>query len=63
MIVTSLLMMLGLAQAKEIDFYVAPIEVHNKTRHKEIGQEIDKQLSFVLSSAYSRSFKVTTYRC
>ncbi len=62
MIVSSLLMLLGLAEAKEIDFYVAPIEVHNKTRNKEIEQEIDKQLAFVLSSAYSRTFKVTTDR-
>jgi len=62
MIVSSLLMFLGMAEAKQIDFYVAPIEVHNKTRDKEIEQEIDKQLAFVFSTAYSRTFKVTTDR-
>jgi len=63
MIVSSLLaLLLGTAEAKEIDFYVAPIVVHNKTRNKEIEQEIDKQLAFVFSTAYSRTFKVTTDR-
>lgn len=62
MIVSSIMMLLGLAEAKEIDFYVAPIEVHNKTRNKEIEQEIDKQLAFVFSTAYSRTFKVTSDR-
>jgi hypothetical protein len=62
MIVSSLLMLLGLAEAKQIDFYVAPIEIHNRTRHKEIEQAIDNQLAFAISSGYSRTFEVTTDR-
>ena len=55
-------LLFGLAQAATLDFYVAPIEVHNKTEHKKIEQQIDKQLSFVLSSAYSRTFKAKSER-
>ena len=63
MIVSSLLsLLLGTAEAKEIDFYVAPIVVHNRTEKKDIEQVIDKQLAFVISSGYSRTFKAQTER-
>jgi len=58
MTVLSLLAFLGLANAKTIDFYVAPIKVQDYTREKEIEHEIDDQLAFTISSAYSRAFKV-----
>ncbi len=35
---------------------------HKKTRNKKKEQRIDKQLAFVFSTAYSRTFKVTTDR-
>ena len=54
--------LLGLATAETIDFYVAPIQVDNKTRHKEIEQEIDKQLAFVNSAGYSRTPKIKNER-
>lgn len=62
MIVTSLALLLGLAEAKEIDFYVAPISVIDLTETKNIEKVIDSQLSFVISSGYSRTFKVTNAR-
>lgn len=63
MIVSSLLaLLLGTAEAKEIDFYVAPIRVHNRTEKKEIEDVIDGELAFVISSGYSRTFKAQTQR-
>jgi hypothetical protein len=63
MIVSSLLaLLLGTAEAREIDFYVAPIRVHNRTEKKEIEDVIDGELAFVISSAYSRTFKAQTQR-
>lgn len=62
MIATSLALLLGVAQAKNIDFYVAPIRVHNRTEFKNIEDVIDEQLAFVISSGYSRTFKVTNER-
>ena len=52
----------GLAYAQAINFYVAPIQVDNKTRHKEIEQEIDKQLAFVNSAGYSKTPKIKNER-
>ena len=54
--------LLGLAFAQTINFYVAPIEVDNKTRHKQIEQEIDKQLAFVNSAGYSKTPKIKNER-
>ena len=54
--------LLGLAYAQTINFYVAPIQVDNKTRHQEIEQEIDKQLSFVNSAGYSMTPKIKNER-
>jgi len=63
MIAISLLsLMLRPAESKEIDFYVAPIRVHNRTEFKNIEDVIDEQLAFVISSSYSRTFKVTNER-
>ena len=50
--------LLGLAYAQSINFYVAPIEVDNKTRYQRIEQEIDKQLAFVNSAGNSRTPKI-----
>tara|TARA_R100000388_G_C7219136_1_gene147862 strand:+ start:433 stop:1041 length:609 start_codon:yes stop_codon:yes gene_type:complete len=52
----------GLAFAQTINFYVAPIEVDNKTRYKQIEQEIDKQLAFVNSAGYSKTPKIKNER-
>ena len=54
--------LLGLAYAQAINFYVAPIEVDNKTRYQQIEQEIDKQLAFVNSAGYSRTPKIKNDR-
>lgn len=54
--------LLGLAYAQTINFYVAPIEVDNKTRYQQIEQEIDKQLAFVNSAGYSRTPKIKNER-
>ena len=54
--------LLGLAFAQTINFYVAPIEVDNKTRYKQIEQEIDKQLAFVNSAGYSKTPKIKNER-
>ena len=54
--------LLGLAYAQSINFYVAPIEVDNKTRYQRIEQEIDKQLAFVNSAGYSRTPKIKNER-
>ena len=62
MIAASLALLLGIAEAKNIDFYVAPIRVHNRTEYKNIEDVIDEQLAFVISSGYSRTFKVTNER-
>jgi len=62
MIATSLALLLGIAQAETLDFYVAPIRVYNRTEKKDIEQVIDEELAFTLSSAYSTSFKVSTSR-
>jgi hypothetical protein len=63
MIVSSLLaLLLGTAEAKAIDFYVAPIRVHNRTELKAIEDVIDEQLAFVISSGYSRTFRAQTQR-
>ena len=62
MIASSLLFLLGLAQAETLDFYVAPIKIHNRTSEKNIEQVIDQEFAFTLSSAYSESFKVRNER-
>ena len=54
--------LLGLAYAQTINFYVAPIEVDNKTRYQQIEQEIDKQLAFVNSAGYSMTPKIKNER-
>ena len=54
--------LLGLAYAQTLNFYVAPIDVVNKTRYQEIEQEIDEQLAFVNSSAYSQTPKIKNER-
>jgi len=62
MIASSILLMLGLATADTLDFYVAPIKVFNRTETKVIEQVIDQEFAFTLSSAYSESFKVRNER-
>jgi len=62
MIASSLSLLLGLAQADTLDFYVAPIRVHNRTEKQDIEQVIDEEMAFTLSSAYSTSFKVLNNR-
>lgn len=62
MIVASLMMLLSFVEAKEIDFYVSPIRVHNRTEKKDIEDVIDSELAFVISSGYSRTFKAQTER-
>jgi len=62
MIVSSLLLMLGLASAETLDFYVAPIRVYDRTNEKNIEQVIDGEFAFTLSSAFSTSFKVRNSR-
>lgn len=62
MIATSLSLLLGLAQADTLDFYVAPIRIHNRTEKQDIEQVIDEEMAFTLSSAYSTSFKVLNNR-
>lgn len=62
MIASSILLMLGLASADTLDFYVAPIKVLNRTETKVIEQVIDQEFAFTLSSAYSESFKVRNER-
>ena len=58
-ILTSLL---GLAYAQTLNFYVAPIDVVNKTRYQDIEQEIDEQLAFVKSAGYSNTPKIKNER-
>ena len=58
-ILTSLL---GLAYAQTPNFYVAPIDVVNKTRYQDIEQEIDEQLAFVKSAGYSNTPKIKNER-
>lgn len=53
---------LGLAYAQALNFYVAPIDVVNKTRYQDIEQEIDEQLAFVKSAAYSKTPKIKNQR-
>ena len=62
MIASSLLALLGLAQAETLDFYVAPIRVWDRTENQHIEQVIDQEFAFTLSSAYSTSFKVRNER-
>jgi len=62
MIVSSLLALLGLAQAETLDFYVAPIRVWDRTENQHIEQVIDQEFAFTMSSAYSTSFKVRNER-
>ena len=62
MIASSLSLLLGLAQADTLDFYVAPIRIHNRTEKQDIEQVIDEEMAFTLSSAYSTSFKVLNNR-
>jgi len=62
MIASSLALLLGLAQADTLDFYVAPIRVHDRTDTQNIEQVIDEEFAFTLSSAYSTSFKVLNNR-
>jgi len=62
MIVSSILLMLGLATADTLDFYVAPIRVFNRTETKVIEHVIDQEFAFTMSSAYSESFKVRNER-
>jgi hypothetical protein len=62
MIASSLALLLSVAQADTLDFYVAPIRVHNRTEKKDIEQVIDEEMAFTLSSAYSTSFKVSNPR-
>ncbi len=62
MIVSSLLLMLGLASAETLDFYVAPIRVLDRTNTQMIEQVIDGEFAFTLSSAFSTSFKVRNSR-
>jgi hypothetical protein len=62
MIATSLALLLSVAQAATLDFYVAPIRVHNRTEKKDIEHVIDEEMAFTLSSAYSTSFKVSNAR-
>ena len=62
MIASSLMFLIGLAFAETLDFYVAPIQVVNKTHYKNIEQEIDPQLAFVKSAGYSQNIKVSTSR-
>ena len=54
--------LLGLAYAQTLNFYVAPIEVRNRTRYQNIEQEIDEQLAFVTSAAYSNTPKIKNER-
>jgi hypothetical protein len=53
---------LGLASAETLDFYVAPIRVHDRTEKQSIEKVIDGEFAFTLSSAYSTSFKVRNER-
>lgn len=62
MIASSLLFLLGLASAETLDFYVAPIRVHDRTETQTIEKVIDGEFAFTLSSAYSTSFKVRNER-
>lgn len=62
MIASSLLFLLGLASAETLDFYVAPIRVHDRTETQNIEKVIDGEFAFTLSSAYSTSFKVRNAR-
>ena len=62
MIASSLLFLLGLASAETLDFYVAPIRVHDRTETQTIEKVIDGEFAFTLSSAYSTSFKVRNAR-
>lgn len=62
MIASSLLFLLGLASAETLDFYVAPIRVHDRTETQSIEKVIDGEFAFTLSSAYSTSFKVRNAR-
>lgn len=62
MIASSLLFLLGLASAETLDFYVAPIRVHDRTETQNIEKVIDGEFAFTLSSAYSTSFKVRNQR-
>ena len=62
MIASSLLFLLGLASAETLDFYVAPIRVHDRTETQSIEKVIDGEFAFTLSSAYSTSFKVRNER-
>ena len=48
MIVSSLLLMLGLASAETLDFYVAPIRVLDRTNTQVIEQVIDGEFAFTL---------------
>ena len=48
MIASSILLMLGLASADTLDFYVAPIKVFNRTETKVIEQVIDQEFAFYL---------------
>lgn len=54
--------LLGLAYAQTLSFYVAPIQVDNKTRYQQIEQEIDEQLAFVNSTGYSMTPKIKNER-
>ena len=62
MIASSLLFLLGLASAETLDFYVAPIRIHDRTETQNIEKVIDGEFAFTLSSAYSTSFKVSNQR-
>ena len=62
MIASSLLLLLSLASADTLDFYVAPIRILDRTSEKSIEQVIDGEFAFTLSSAYSESFKVRNER-
>ena len=62
MIASSLLFLLGLASAETLDFYVAPIRIHDRTETQNIEKVIDGEFAFTLSSAYSTSFKVRNER-
>lgn len=52
----------SLAYAETLNFYVAPIEVDNKTQYQEIEKEIDVQLAFVNSAGYSKTPKIKNER-